>query len=59
LKPVAIGRMRIPFAQLPHQVAVSSSDGEMAVVSDEGYVARMAVPAAVLQALSGSTTSAT
>lgn len=38
LRPVAIGRMLVPFMQLPHQVAVSS-DGKVAAVSDEAYAA--------------------
>ncbi|HVF52382.1 MAG TPA: hypothetical protein VNC78_02120 [Actinomycetota bacterium] len=36
LQPLPIGRMLVPFAQLPHQVAVSS-DGKVAAVSDEAY----------------------
>ncbi len=36
LQPVPIGRMLVPFAQLPHQVAVSS-DGKVAAVSDEAW----------------------
>ena len=36
LKPVPIGRMLVPFMQLPHQVAVSS-DGKVAAISDEAY----------------------
>jgi hypothetical protein len=36
LKPVAIGRMPLPAAQLPHRVAVSA-DGKMAAISDEAY----------------------
>lgn len=38
LAPEPIGRMLVPFVQLPHQVAVSS-DGKVAAVSDEAYVA--------------------
>ena len=36
LAPKALGRMLLPFAQLPHQVAISS-DGKFAAVSDEAY----------------------
>lgn len=36
LAPKVLGRMLLPFAQLPHQVAVSS-DGRFAAVSDEAY----------------------
>ena len=36
LAPKPLGRMLLPFVQLPHQVAVSS-DGELAAVSDEAY----------------------
>ena len=38
LAPVPLGRMLVPFIQLPHQVAVSS-DGQLAAVSDEAYAA--------------------
>lgn len=38
LAPEPIGRMMLPATQLPHQVAVSS-DGQVAAVSDEAYVA--------------------
>lgn len=36
LAPKPIGRMLLPAAQLPHQVAISS-DGKVAAVSDEAY----------------------
>ena len=36
LAPKPLGRMLVPFAQLPHQVAVTS-DGKFAAVSDEAY----------------------
>lgn len=38
LAPEPIGRMLLPFVQLPHQVAVSS-DGKLAAISDEAYIA--------------------
>lgn len=38
LDPVPIGRMLLPSGQLPHQVAVSS-DGKVAAVSDEAWMA--------------------
>ena len=50
MKPMALGRMLVPFMQLPHQVAVSS-DGRVAAVSDEAYAAHACRGGAPLGAL--------
>jgi len=50
LAPQPIGRMLVPFVQLPHQVAVSS-DGKVAAVSDEAFVAHGCQGGAPLGAL--------
>lgn len=50
LAPQPLGRMLVPFAQLPHQVAVSS-DGKFAAVSDEAYAGHACTGGAPVGAL--------
>lgn len=50
LDPKPISRIALPALQLPHMVAVSS-DGKMAAISDEAYVAHACNPASPVGAL--------
>ena len=50
LAPTPISRIPVPFWQLPHMVAVSS-DGKIAAISDEAYVAHACSPGSPVGAM--------